>query len=120
MTKLDQLATHLFESYYSDLLRFLYMNDDNFILTLQKHELLNDDVQDALHSMSTTSEKASYFLENVMKPGINYEKFQKLLSAMKSSHDNVIDFAYRLQLQLIFLRNNNTSNVQSKYLCMVT
>ena len=114
MTELDQLVTCFFESYYSDLVRFLYMDDANFILTLQKHELLNDDIQDALHSMSKTLEKASYFLENVMKPEINYEKFQKLLSAMKkSSHDNVIDFAYRLQLQLILLRNNITGNVQS-------
>ena len=115
MTELDQLATHLFECYYSDLLRFLYMNDVNFILALHKHELLNGDVQNALLSVSTTSEKASYFLENVMKPGINYEKFRKLLSAMKNSiHNNVIDLAYQLQLQLILLQNNNTEKVKSK------
>ena len=114
MTELNQLATRLFVRYYSGLLRSLHMNDQNFIQTLYKYKLLNDDIKEILHSMATTSDKASFFLEHVIRPGLNYEKFQKLLSAMKeSSHDKVIDLAYELQLQLIFLQKSNAENVQS-------
>ena len=121
MADLNKLATDLFECYHSGLLRSLYMNDPIFIQTLYEHKLLDDDIEDKLHSMTTVLDKSSFFLEHAIRPGLNYEKFQKLLWIMKrSGHDNVIDFAYQLQLQLILLRNNNTGNVQSKYLCMAT
>ena len=113
MIELDQLATHLFELYHSDLLQCLCMNDLNFTQALYKHELFNYEVYYKLHSMTTVSDKASFFLEHAIRPGLNYEKFRKLLSAMKeSSQDNVIDLAYQLQLQLIFLRNCDAGNVQ--------
>ena len=114
MAELDKLATDLFERYHSGLMQSLHMNDPNFIQILYKYKLLNDDMKDVLHSMTTVSEKASFFLEHALRPGLNYKRFQKLLSAMKqSSHDKVIDMAYELQLQLIFLRNSNSGNVQS-------
>ena len=114
MTELNQLATRLFVRYYSGFLQSLHMNDQNFIQTLYKHKLLNDDIKDILHSMTKALDKASFFLEHAIRPRLNYEKFQKLLCAMKeSSHDKVIDLAYELQLQLIFLQNSNAGDVQS-------
>ena len=117
MAELDKLATDLFKRYYSGLLQSLHMTDTNFIQTLYKHKLLDHDMKDDLHSMTKTLDKASYFLEHAITPGLNYEKFKKLISAMKeSSHDNVVDLAYEVQLQFIFLRNSDARNVQSTYI----
>ena len=117
MAELDKLATDLFERYHSGLLQSLHMNDPNFIQTLYKHKLLDHDIEDELHSMTKTLDKASFFLDHAIRPGLNYEKFQKLISAMKkSSHDNVVDLAYEVQLQFIFLQNSDARKVQSTYI----
>ena len=114
MAELDQLAICLFERYNTGLMQSLCMNDPNFMQTLYKHELLDDEVYHKLQSMTTVLDKSSFFLEHAIAPGLNYEKLQKLLSAMReSSHDSIIDLAYELQLQLIFLQKSNAGNVQS-------
>ena len=114
MSELDQLAAHLFYRYEPALLQSLHMNDLTFTQALFKYKLCNEEMKHTLHSMTTLSDKASFFLEHAMKPGINSKRFRNLLLAMKeSSHDNVVDLAYEVQLHLVLLQGNAVS-IQSK------
>ena len=92
-------AYELFEQYYQTLSFLLPMKDASFIEDLFKHNLFTGDVN--LELMSTSKEKASYLLDNVIKSELvlGYNKcFVDLLTVMNNSkYDNVKDLAKQIE-----------------------
>ena len=97
-------ATELFEHYYTVLVYSLPLKDADFIEELVKHDLLPRDLKSSLESLTINSERASYFLDNVIKPGLsvgNSQCFVKLLTVMNSSkYYNVKDLARTIEKEL--------------------
>ena len=80
-------AVKVFENYYQALVSTLPMRDEQFVVKLQKHNLLSDSViKTTLTSLSTSREKASYFLDYVIKPKLHTGNcFDELLKLMTDS-----------------------------------
>ena len=98
-------ATELFDRYYTALVFSLPIKDPDFMDELLKHGLLCADVKSKLESITVHSERSSYFLDNVIKPGLAVSKsrcFVSLLTVMKcNKHDNVKDLAILIEKELI-------------------
>jgi len=97
-------AVELFEHYYIALVYLLPVKDENFIEGLFKHNLLPEDVKSSLQSLTVCKERASYFLDSVIKPELavgNSEKFVVLLTVMKSGdRDDVKELAEEIEKEL--------------------
>jgi len=97
-------AVELFEHYYTALVFSLPVKDENFVEELFERILLTEDVKSSLQSLAVCSERASYFLDSVIKPELavgNIGKFVKLLTVMKSSnYDNVKELAEKIEKEL--------------------
>ena len=65
------------------------MKDAIFVADLFTNALLPDDVKDRVESCATSAEKASYFLDHVIKPSVtsgvssNFDKFLKVMEDSK-------------------------------------
>ena len=78
----------LFDKHYQELINNLPMTDEAFLKELSKHGLLSKDENTKIGSLTESSERASYFLDNVIKPKLynnNVLNLQKLLNIMKES-----------------------------------
>ena len=107
----EKFASKLFTSYYSNLMQVLPMSNANFIETLCRCELLTENLKLDLQTMNKSTERASCFLDDSIKPGLDDKKFLKLLTAMKNSdHEFIKDLAYELQVKLLL------KNLSSKHL----
>ena len=105
----EDFTSNLFASYYSSLMQVLPISDPNFIEILCRCELLTKNVKLDLQTMTKSKEKASHFLDCSIKPGLDDEKFFKLLNAMKTSdNETVKDLSYELQVKLL-LKNKSGS-----------
>ena len=97
-------ATELFEHYYTALVYSLPIKDVDFMDELLKHDLLPGGVKSKLESLTVHYERSSYFLDNVIKPGLaigNSRCFVSLLTVMKyNKHDNVKDLATKIEKEL--------------------
>ena len=97
-------ATELFEHYYVGLVFSLPIKDADFMDELLKNDLLPEDVKSKVESLTVYSETSSYFLDNVIKPGLavgNSRCFVSLLTVMKcNKHDNVKDLATKIEKEL--------------------
>lgn len=117
----QSISCWLFEHYYSALMRTLPMNN-LFISKLCKHDLLPQNIKCTIKCMHRRLDRATYFLDNAIKPELDDQKILKLLAAMKESgYDNVKEFAYELQLHL-FLNDTGslqTTTIQSKKICII-
>ena len=74
--------------YYPKLVDILPMNDAIFIAELVPHGLLPSDLKDQVQACKTSKDKATHFLDNVIKPSVNSgvgSSFDKLLNVMESS-----------------------------------
>ena len=95
-----QIGYVLFDHYYQGLIHCLPMRNDLFLSQLQQYCLLSSDVSAALESLTTSAERASYFLDNGIKPSLkenNDSYFIKLLTVMKQSkHCNVVELAEKI------------------------
>ena len=113
----ETFASKLITSNYSSLMQVLPMSDPNFVEILCRCELLTKNVKLDLQTMTKSIEKASYFLDNLLKPGLDDEKiFKLLLTAMKSSDDETVkDLAYDLQVKLL-LKNLSSKHLISRIL----
>ena len=82
----------------------LPMKEDMFLNALERQCILPDDIKNSLEQLSETSERSSYYLENVIKEGFyrgDNSCFTNLLAAMKeSSNDQVRDLAIKIQNEL--------------------
>ena len=100
----ERSATELFEHYYTVLVFSLPIKDVDFMDELLKHGLLPGDLKIKLESLTVLNEKSSYFLDNVIKPGLvvgNNRGFVSLLTVMKSNkHDNAKELAKKMEKEL--------------------
>ena len=94
-------AAELFKQYYSILVFSLPIKDVDFMDELFKHDLLPGDLKVKLESLTVHNERSSYFLDNVIKPGLavgNNRGFVSLLTVMKSNkHDNTKELAKEIE-----------------------
>ena len=97
-------ATELFDHYYMVLVYSLPVKDVDFMDELLKHDLLPGGVKSKLESLTVHYERSSYFLDNVIKPGLavgNSRCFVSLLTVMKcSKHDNCKELAIKIEKEL--------------------
>ena len=97
-------ASELFKDYYRTLVYSLPMKDATFMDELLKHGLLTADLKIKLESLSMHNQRASYFLDTVIKFRLtvgNNRCFVNLLTIMKSStHDNVKELAKEIENEL--------------------
>ena len=97
-------ATQLFEQYYKTLIYSLPMKDGAFMDELLTNDLLTGDSKIKLESLAVHNQRASYFLDNVIKPELavgNSRSFVCLLTIMKSNkHDNVKELAKEIENEL--------------------
>ena len=117
-------VTDLFGHYYAALISLLPFNDTDFMDELLKHGLLPGDVKSKLESLTVHNERSSYFLDNVIKPGLvvgNNSHFVSLVAIMKGNkHDNVKDLATMIEKDLdIYIKCKVANCLFSIYnLCM--
>jgi len=111
----------LLEHYYQGLISLLPMKDANFTEDLFKHDLLPRDVKIKLETLISHKERASYFLDNVIKPRIadcDNQCFGKLLTVMKiSNYENVKDLAKQIETE--YAINAKCKFVQFYYIICV-
>ena len=79
--------THLktYSKYFEKLVKCLPMNDTSFVTKLCQEKLLPGDTQNEIGTLPTPVKKASYFLDNVIKPALEIDdssNFEELLSVM--------------------------------------
>ena len=98
-------AMDLFDNYYQELIHSLPMNDETFLTDLREHCLLSDDINTQMESM-TVSERASYFLDSVIKPTLhnnNVLNFHTLLNVMRESKlGNVKELSIKIKSEYIY------------------
>ena len=98
-------ATELFERYYTGLVFLLPVKDATFMDELLKYDILPENVKFKLESLTVHKQRSSYFLDNVIKPGLavgNTRRFVSLLTVMKcNKHDNVKDLAEEIEKELV-------------------
>ena len=96
-------ALELFEHYYQAMIFLLPMKDRKFIKDLIKHNLLTTSFKAKLEEWSINSERASYFLDNVIKPGLvigDKTCFVNLLTVINNCKDDKVkEFAKQLKSQ---------------------
>ena len=97
-------ATELFEQYYKTLIYVLPMKDATFMDELLGNGLLTGDVKIKLDSLTVLNQRASYFLDSVIKPELaigRSRSFVNLLTIMKSNkYDNVKELAKEIENEL--------------------
>ena len=82
----------VFQEHYAQLMKVLPMDDDYFIAQLYAKHLLTDSLKADIESLSTTN-RASKFLDDVIKPSVennNCTKFYTLLWLMRENDDSTI------------------------------
>ena len=96
--------TKLFEHYYTTLVYLLPMKDATFLDELSKHDLLPEDIKNKLEPLTEHNQRASCFLDSVIKSGLatsNSGCFVSLLAVMKScKHDNVKELGVEIEKEL--------------------
>ena len=88
-------AIDVFKKFYSKLTKVLPMIINNLVTTLYSDKLLSGDHKECIDSLSTTKEKTEYFLDKVIKPGleIKYTKqFDEMLRVMRTSDDPAVNY----------------------------
>ena len=85
----------VFKKFYSELTKVLPMIINNLVTKLYSDKLLSDDHKGRIDSMPIDEEKTEYFLNKVIKPGleIEYTKlFDAVLGVMRTSDDSTINY----------------------------
>ena len=94
----------VFKKFYSELTKVLLMIINNLVTKLYSDKLLSGDHKCRIESLPTDEEKTEYFLNKVIKPGleIKYTKqFNEMLRAMKSSDDCTIVQSLKLAEKML-------------------
>ena len=77
-----------YQNYVENLVKCLPMDDAYFIAKLSAQQLLPGDTENKIKTLSTQADKASYFLNHVIKPAVDINEpetscFDKLLCIMQ-------------------------------------
>ena len=68
---------------------------NNLVTTLYSRELLSGNHKGCIDSLLTTKEKTEYFLDKVIKPGLEIEytkQFDEMLRMMRASDDSAVNY----------------------------
>ena len=85
----------VFKKFYSELTKVLPMIINILVTTFYSSKLLSGDHKGRIDSLPTDREKAEYFLDKVIKPGleIKYTKqFDEMLEVMTNSDDPAVNY----------------------------
>jgi len=97
-------ACEVFQHFYSQLVNILPMNDVTFTAQLFSTNLLPGNVKDQVKSLATPADKATHFLDHVIKPSVRNSagrSFNELLKVMEDSeYDDVKDLAKLIAARL--------------------
>ena len=88
-------AIDVFKKFYSELTKVLPMIINNLVTTLYSKELLSGDHKGSIDSLPTAKEKTEYFLDKVIKPGLEIEytkQFDEMLRMMRTSDDSAVNY----------------------------
>ena len=100
-------VTELFEYYYTILVSSLPMQDAKFLDDLCNHGLICEQFKDELKSLTQCNERASYFLDHKIKPGLatgDTANLFTLFAVMKNcSRDDVKDLAKQIKGDCIII-----------------
>ena len=80
--------SEVFKQFYDKLVVTLPMNDVIFTAKLISHNLFPGDLSDQIKSLATSSDKATHFLDCVIKPALTIgidRSFNELLNVMEDS-----------------------------------
>ena len=105
-------AMDVFKRFYSELAKVLPMIINELIVIFYTSNLLPDGHKFHIDVLPTNKEKAEYFLDNVIKPGleINYTKrFDKMLEVMMNSDDPAVK--YLVDEMQMFISSSSVSSV---------
>ena len=109
MTDIKAIFDHNVEKF----VRCLPMDDTLFIAKLSAQHLLPGDTHAKVKAISSQSEKASYFLDHVIKPALDIDDtsdFEKLLSVMQDSgYNHVKNLSCKIRSNLDDLSNSKSS-----------
>lgn len=100
MTK--RTPSEVFEHYYQALVSALPMKNVGFVAKLQKQNLLSADTKATLASLNTSREKASYFLDHIVKPKLDtHTCFEELIVIMiESGYSEMTELGLRVKSEL--------------------
>ena len=105
-------TSEVFKKFYVQLVKKLPMNDTLFTAELFANDLLPGDQKERVESLPTKSDKASYFLDHVIKPSVTSDdgsSFDKLLNVMEDSdHQGVKELAKLIRTSL--RKRSNSDN----------
>ena len=76
-----------YQNHVEKLVKCLPMDDTHFITKLSAQQLLPGDTENRIKTLSTQADKASYFLNHVIKPALDINEtsdFDELLSIMQN------------------------------------
>ena len=91
----------VYDSYVEKLVKCLPMDDAHFIAKLSTQQLLPGDTESKVKALATQADKASYFLNHVIKPALNIDdisEFNKLLCIMQEcGYNHVKNLSCKIQ-----------------------
>ena len=93
----------MFKQFFAKLTKLLPMDDPIFVAELFSHDLLPGNHYDQVKSLATRADKATHFLDSVIKSSIvnNVSSFNKLLNVMEDSeYYNVKELAQQIKSKL--------------------
>ena len=102
-----------FKLFYGELVEKLPMNDAVFVANLYSNDFLPGDLKNQLSSLKTSADKATLFLDSVIKPSVTSDgskTFDKLLNVMEGirSGDFLKDLAKQIRTSL---RKRSSSDI---------
>ena len=108
-------AVDVFKKFYSELTKVLPMIINILVTTFYSRELLSGDRKDRIDSLSTEREKTKYFLDKVVKPGLEIkytEQFDEMLRVMKNSDDPAVKYLVDEMQKFISTANSSVGQKQ--------
>ena len=96
--------SEVLNNFYEKLVAVLPMQDATFMAKLVGHNLLPGNLKALVESKQTVSDKAMYFLDHEIKPGVSigdFTNFDKLLNVMKNwESDSLRKLADEIKIKL--------------------
>ena len=88
-------AMDIFKKFYSELTKVLPMIINILVTTFYSSKLLSDNHKSCIDSFPSNKEKTKYFLDEVIKPGLQIkyiEQFDEMLKVMTNSDDPAVKY----------------------------
>ena len=110
----EMSTSEVFQHFFPQLVNILPMNDVTFTAQMFSSKLLPGNVKDQVKSQATQADKATYFLDHVIKPSLTSgvgSSFNKLLKVMEDSeYDDVKELSQQIRSRL---RDSPANNIET-------